>query len=329
VGATPKNIGVLGLAVLVIVACLLLAAGSVLAAPADGLQKDLRAPGVFTPPSTQSVDINPVGITTCTPFTDPSAIPFQTVHSFASDPEYSIPTTFPGGTFSGHREQIYVLGSSWDSPVPSYWGKHVYFVQDCTISFATPRQAVGVAAEPNVYGWFNITIQAFDTLGSEIGSFTRSIYWGLYGDGFLGLYSSERNIASVRLTAEPSAGGFVFADLTYDNSWGGFLSPLRPTDRKVFSNFWYRSASIPVKFKVDHTGTPPVTNLSAGLSVTGPGPSAATVFTGTFTYKAAGDYYLCSIPKGELCSWQPGIYTLTVDAEGGTYQVQIKVTPII
>ena len=323
-----KRIGVLSIAVLVIIASLLLATGSALAAPSDVPQRSLRAPYLFTPPSTQSVNAPLVGITTCTPITDPSSIPFKTVYDFAPDALWTVPATFPGGTFSGNRYGIEVLGVTWAALDPAYAGKHLYFVNDCTVNFATPRQAVGVAAEPNVYGWFNITIQAFDTLGHEIGSLTRSIYWGLYGDGFLGLYSSESNIASIRLTAEPDAEGFVFTDLTYSNGWGGFLSPLRPTDRKMFSNFWYRSTSIPVKFKVDHAGMPPVTNLNATLDVTE--PSGANVFTGAFTYKAVGDYYLCTISKGELCSWRSGgLYTLTVNAGGGTYQVQITVGPVI
>lgn len=153
---------------------------------------------------------------------DPSLISPRTVYDFSSDPLLSSPSSFPGGTFSG-TGQITIVGNGWGTWNPPSPGKHLLYAPNgaYTISFTTPQVAVGVVAQPNPYGYYGITIQAFDASNNSLGSYTRSIN-GYAGAAFLGLMSSSANIASVSLT---SSVDFAFSDLTY----GGTVANRAPT----------------------------------------------------------------------------------------------------
>jgi hypothetical protein len=90
------------------------------------------------------------------------------------------------------------------------------------VNFATPQQAVGVVAEPNLFDLFDITLEAFDAGSASLGSFTLSSQ-GEAEAAFLGLRAEAASIASIRLTSEPDAAGFAFCDLTY-----GLADPAPP-----------------------------------------------------------------------------------------------------
>lgn len=153
-----------------------------------------------------------------TGITDPSQISPQTVYDFSADAPGTNPTTFSGGTFAG-TGQILVVGSSWTTWNPQDNGKHVLFASASayTITFSRPQRGVAVKAEPNLFNFYNITIEAFDKTSNSLGSFTRLIN-GYGGAAFLGLLSSSQNIASVKLTGDPTALGFAFSDITYSGN---------------------------------------------------------------------------------------------------------------
>jgi hypothetical protein len=70
-----------------------------------------------------------------------------------------------------------LVGSGWATWNPQLNGKHVLFAVDGSyqVNFATPRQAVGVVAEPNTFDLFDITLEAFDASSISLGAFTLSI----------------------------------------------------------------------------------------------------------------------------------------------------------
>ena len=158
-----------------------------------------------------------VGSTT-SPITDPAAIAPQTVYDFSADPDGSNPSSFPNGMFTGSGE-IAVIGSGWATWNPQTDGKHVLFALDGTyrVNFNSPQEAAGVKAEPNLYAFYDVTIEAFDAGGTSLGAFTLSIN-GFAGAAFLGLRSPTANISSIVITSAPDAGGFAFSDLTFGSS---------------------------------------------------------------------------------------------------------------
>ena len=163
-----------------------------------------------------------------TGITDPTLIPNSSVYDFSADVEFSAPTSFPGGIFSGDR-QVRVVGDTWSTWNPQIDGKHVLFAPSDTIDilFTSPQVGIVVKAEPNIMDWFNITVEAFDSGGASLGSFTQSIN-GNGGASFLGVLSTSDNIAKITLRSDPAANGFAFSDLTYGSSScsGVTLSPI-------------------------------------------------------------------------------------------------------
>jgi len=147
--------------------------------------------------------------------TSPSAIPNPRVYDFFSNPDLSSPATFPDGTFSAGGI-VEVVGTDWFCWNPNTAGKHVLFEPGSvgTVFFNVPQGGVGVKAQPNDLGIHNIAIEAFDTNGNSLGSFTSSIS-GTCGAAFLGITSGTNNIARVRITSDGTSSGFAFTDLTY------------------------------------------------------------------------------------------------------------------
>jgi hypothetical protein len=143
--------------------------------------------------------------------TDPAEICDASVYDFAGDAEFSNPTTFPGGTISDG--EVRIVGSSWATWNPPSPGKHILYVPDASVDivFSTPQSGVGVVAEPNPFGVYNITIEAFDSGATSLGSFTLGID-GLAGAAFLGLLSTSADIASVTVSGVVD---FAFSDITY------------------------------------------------------------------------------------------------------------------
>jgi hypothetical protein len=303
-----------------LLAVLLLLPGVALAAESNAPASE--APSVQTGP--------PVAFPspTCRSLTDPTVIVPQITYDFSSDALGSIPTTFPGGTFSGSAIGVRAIGDGWSTWNPPVTGKHVLFVNNHTIAFTTPMLAVGAVAEPNNYGWYDVTIEAFDSFGTSLGSFTRSIN-GSAGAAFIGLASTKWNIASVKLTAAPGADGFAYSDLV-GGSLLAFLAPLRHQDPKVFSNAWKLAGNLPIRFMVGN-----VVQLS-GLAAYQSAPtvevldsSGTTFFAGTCTLKMPQGYYQAVIPRGVLCNMPSGEYTVVVRVHGQVYEeVPIRIVAV-
>lgn len=203
---------VFGLALVLLLA---LGASSALAAPegynatppVQGADALGLAPGYLDAP----------GGWTCMGLTTRNSVRFQHVYDFSCDAPGSVPTTFPDGSFSGIG-YIRVLGIDWLSWNPQILGKHLAYVPyGVMITFKQPVAAAGVVAEPNPFDWIDFNIQAFNTQGQRIGSFTRSIN-GWYGAAFIGMWSYTANIKYIIVDCTPD---FCFSDLTYGaRPWG-------------------------------------------------------------------------------------------------------------
>jgi hypothetical protein len=299
--------------------------------PGVALAAESNAPAVEAP-SVETYSPVPPTNQTCMGLTDPAMVLPQFSYDFSSDLWGSIPTTFPSGTFSGNAIGVRAIGDGWGTWNPQVAGKHVLYVNDHTIAFTTPKQAVGVVAEPNSFGWYDVTIEAFDSLGRSLGSFTRNIN-GVGGAAFIGLASSKRNIASVKLSAAPGAYGFAYSDLVGGVSLLTFLAPLRPEDPKVFSNAWKLAANLPIRFTLGnvvtfHTraglqGGVPVTTVEVLDSLD------TTCFEATCTFKMPQAYFQAVIPRSVLCNMPSGEYTVVVRAEGLVYEVPIRIGAVL
>lgn len=149
-----------------------------------------------------------------TGITDPTLVPNARMYDFSADAENSQPTSFPGGTFAGSG-QILIIGSSWNTWNPQIAGFHVLEASSSAydVIFTAPQAGAVVKAEPNQYAFNNVTIEAFDSGRTSLGTFTLSIN-GHYGAAFLGLLSTTNNIASIELTSADTT-GFAFSNLTY------------------------------------------------------------------------------------------------------------------
>ncbi len=311
----------------ILVGTLTIALLILLAAPAVALADGSNAPVIETPSSETYSPILPT-TQTLMGLDDPAMVLPQFTYDFSADAWGSIPTTFPGGTFSGNAVGVREIGAGWMTWNPQVAGKHVLFVRDHTIRFTAPTQAVGVVAEPNNMNWHDVTIEAFDSQGRSLGSFTKNIL-GNAGAAFIGVASATWNIASVKLYAAPGANGFAYSDLECGASLLTFLAPLRPQDPKVFSNAWKLVGNLPIRFTLGN-----VAGLSgrAGLQAGIPAPtvevldsSDKTCFEGTCTFNIRQGCFQTVVPRGVLCNWAPGQYTVVVHAEGVTYEVPIWV----
>jgi len=200
---------------LVLLLLLALSFAPALAATDDGqfnsgaapTSSDVTAGVTLTPPPTWI---------TCWSLSSPSSVRGQFVYDFSADAWGSVPTTFPGGTFSG-ISAVAAIGNGWLTWNPQIPGKHVakvYTPEGVTITFAEPQGVVGVVAEPNRFQVFNVTIEAYNAAGWLVGSYTRAIA-GDHGAAFLGLWSYMSNITTVKVFAETAAAGFAFSDLWY------------------------------------------------------------------------------------------------------------------
>jgi len=183
------------------------------AAPAAANTGAAMAPTLSTPGRAALAGV--LAPTVVTGITDPALITPSSVYNFSGDAEFSTPTAFPDGTFSGTGE-VRVTGSSWSTWNPDVAGIHILYASGGSyeIIFNDLQTAVGAVAEPNNFDVYNITIEAFDAGGVSLGSFTRAIM-GESGAAFLGLLSDTTNIKRVVLSSEAAAGGFAFSDLTY------------------------------------------------------------------------------------------------------------------
>lgn len=150
-----------------------------------------------------------------TPITNPAEISPQTVYDFSLNAEDSTPTSFPDGTFAG-TGTVELVGSGWLTWNPQIDGKHVLAEWDglFRVNFTNEQQAVGVVAEPEEFSTFDVTIEAFDSSGTSLGSFATPVV-GNSGAAFVGLASSTPNIAAIEISTPPESGGFALSDLTY------------------------------------------------------------------------------------------------------------------
>jgi hypothetical protein len=169
----------------------------------------LKRSGPKSKPRIATASCSVVGIT------DPSVVQSPQVYDFSQDGDGSVPSVFPGGTFSGGGS-VSIVGDDWVTWNPQEDGLHVLFATSgvATVSFNSPQQAVALKAEPNVFDVFNITIQGFDSDNNLLGSFSLAIE-GDAGASFLGLQSCASNISSIVISSDPGAEGFAFTDLTY------------------------------------------------------------------------------------------------------------------
>jgi hypothetical protein len=299
--------------------------------PGVALAAESNAPVVEAPSVETYSPLAPTN-QTCMGLTDAAMVLPQFSYDFSADAWGSIPTTFPAGTFSGNAIAVRAIGAGWGTWNPQVAGKHVLFVNDHTIAFTTPKQAVGAVAEPNNFGWYDVTIEAFDVSGKSLGSFTRSIN-GAGGAAFIGLASPKWNIASVKLTAAPGAEGFAYSDLIGGASLLTFLAPLRPQDSKVFSNAWKLAANLPIRFTL---GNVVWLHTRAGLQGGTPAPTVevldsldTTCFEATCAFKMPQGYFQAVIPRGVLCNMSSGEYTVVVRVEGLVYEVPIRIGALL
>jgi len=248
--------------------------------------------------------------------TDPLVISPQTVYDFSADAEGSLPTTFPGGTFTTKEGEIHAVGSSWQSWNPPTAGIHVFFAYAHGIRFTTPQQAVGVVAEPNNMAPHYVTIQAFDFKRKLIGQYTQLID-GNGGAAFIGLASPLANISSVAILGDAEANGVAYTNLTYGSSLATFLGPLRPIDPKVFCTQSTFFAGIRVAFTAASTA------LTASLQVLD--PVSTPILTATIPYDSVKGYYQYLITKAMAIQWPTGDYTLVVTIGTAVYRIPIRI----
>jgi hypothetical protein len=187
----------------------------VTAAGAQGPASGFNSKKVFpstTPPSMPKLPLVPGA----SGITNPSSISNAKVYDFSPNPDLSSPTSFPGGTLSGGGI-VEIVGTDWFCWSPNTPGKHVLFEPGMSVDifFGSSQGGVGVKAQPNDFGLHSIAIEAFDSTGNSLGSFTRTSISGNCGAAFLGIASSSNNIARVKITSDATSSGFAFTDLTF------------------------------------------------------------------------------------------------------------------